>query len=419
MRRIAVIIDRWAEEPYRIFFPLGILASVIGVLLWPAYFAGWTTVWPAEAHARWMVGGFGGCMIAGFLGTAGPRLLGSDPWSRFEVLWHGTIAVVVMGSLALNRIAPADLFLGLWLSGVLVSLAFRVLVGRKDTPPPGFPVAVIGVLGAIVAAIALSMDPILGYSIEVRTMWRLFYFQGLLWLPVLGVAPYLLPRFFEKESKHSFDVSARPPAGWMKAFLISLTAGLAVITSFIVEARIGLRSGLLLRGVVVVSTLALTVPGLLRFQRSNGLGWALRIVPLAAASGWLLAAGLPPLKVGMLHLMFISGAGLVMLAVACRVILGHAGRHDRLATRLRWCHGLWGMVLFAATTRMFADIVPKIRISHYIYAAAMWVVVVLFWAWKLRRELRAPVTGQEKTAKACPRRARRKPLAAQSRQPAV
>ncbi len=38
-------LDRCATEPFRVFFPLGVIASAIGVLLWPAYFQGWTTVW--------------------------------------------------------------------------------------------------------------------------------------------------------------------------------------------------------------------------------------------------------------------------------------------------------------------------------------------------------------------------------------
>ena len=86
-------------------------------------------------------------MVVGFLGTAGPRLLGAEPWCRFEILWHAAMALAVMTALALNRIAPADLLLGFWLFGVLASLAFRVLVGRRDVPPPGFPVALLGVAG--------------------------------------------------------------------------------------------------------------------------------------------------------------------------------------------------------------------------------------------------------------------------------
>ena len=79
----------FAAEPFRLFFPLGILASFLGVLMWPAFFQGWIPFYPLEAHARMMVLGFGACFITGFLGTAGPRLLGSKPWNhRIFGVWE-------------------------------------------------------------------------------------------------------------------------------------------------------------------------------------------------------------------------------------------------------------------------------------------------------------------------------------------
>lgn len=399
-------LDRCAAEPFRVFFPLGVLASAAGVLLWPAYFQGWTPVWPLEAHARWMVLGFGGCFVTGFLGTAAPRLLGAEPWCRFEILWHFAMAVAMMACLAFQRIPAADLMAGLWLSGVLLSLLFRVIVGRSEVPPPGLPVAVLGLGGAALAGFALSMDPILTHAAPVRLFWRLLYFQGLLWLPAIGVAPYLLPRFFGRKSPHAFDEGEGIPPGWWRAFGVSLAAGLAVIASFWVEARFGGRAGMTVRTAVVVPYLAFSVPGLIGWSRVNGLGLALRWVLPCAACGWLLAAWFGPLRTGMLHLMFIGGAGLLMLAVASRVTLGHADRHDRLASPLRWFHGVWAMVLFTAATRLTSDFVPKVRVTHFIYAAILWVAVLAFWAWKLRRERLLPEIGEGVIRRRCPRRKR-------------
>lgn len=41
-------LDRWCAEPFQVFFPLGLLASIIGVLLWPASSAGWLHTYPLE-----------------------------------------------------------------------------------------------------------------------------------------------------------------------------------------------------------------------------------------------------------------------------------------------------------------------------------------------------------------------------------
>src|SRR5213078_4726011 len=40
------------KEPFRIFFPEGVLAGILGVSLWPLYFTGITKFYPGQAHAR-------------------------------------------------------------------------------------------------------------------------------------------------------------------------------------------------------------------------------------------------------------------------------------------------------------------------------------------------------------------------------
>src|SRR6185436_17462809 len=63
------------KEPFRIFFPEGVLAGIIGTTLWPLHFLGVVTMYPGQAHARIMAGGLFGAFIFGFLGTAMPRML--------------------------------------------------------------------------------------------------------------------------------------------------------------------------------------------------------------------------------------------------------------------------------------------------------------------------------------------------------
>jgi uncharacterized protein involved in response to NO len=379
---IKKLLDHLAEEPFSLFFPLGFFVSSIGVMLWPAVFHGWIDYYPLEAHARWMVLAFGGNLIVGFLGTAGPRLLGARPFHPAEFLAHFAISLAIMAALWLNRIAFSDILTAVWLLGVLASLLGRFLIFRRDVPPPGMPLAILGLAGAATAGLVFG----LGVSTTpfFQQFLRLLYFQGFLWLPILGVAPYILPRFFGKFSLHSFDDSPRIPPGWTRPFFQSLAAAILLLTSFALEAAGHHRSGHILRAAAVAIHLATSVPGLFSWSRVNGLGLALRLVLPCAIGGWLLAAGFQPMRAGMLHLMFIGGAGLLMLGVATRVILGHNDRHDRLASPMRWCNLLWGLVLLTAATRLTSDFFPTVRVSHYTYAAILWVVSLGFWAWKIR-----------------------------------
>lgn len=55
-------------------------------------------------------------------------------------------------------------------------------------------------------------------------------------------------------------------------------------------------------------------------------------------------------------------------------------------------------------TRLTPDFIPKVRISHYLYAALLWVAILAFWHWKTRRELRLPIYEEGKIKSRCPRR---------------
>ena len=67
---------------------------------------------------------------------------------------------------------------------------------------------------------------------------------------------------------------------------------------------------------------------------------------------------------------------------------------------MRWVTGL---ILLAATTRMSADFIAKVQVSHHIYAAWTWSIAALIWLGALakyffRNEDSAKPKGQ------CPRR---------------
>src|SRR5215472_3792738 len=69
-------------DPYRIFFPLGIILGAMGVTIWPLYYYGITEGYSGRAHAFVQTDGFLYAFIAGFLLTAIPRFTGTEPPSR-------------------------------------------------------------------------------------------------------------------------------------------------------------------------------------------------------------------------------------------------------------------------------------------------------------------------------------------------
>lgn len=368
------------EEPHRVFFPLGMLAAVYGVLLWPLHYAGWLGFDPVGAHPRLMVEGFAGAFVVGFLGTSFPRLAGNRRWFALEWLALLGLWLGVAVNAALGRVATADGTFAVLLGVLWLGLVGRWALGRRDTPPPGFVLAMAGVVGTAVAAACLAWDGGLWLGPAGLAWAKLWLFQGFLLLPLMGIGPYMLPRFFGQPSSHSFDDSPRPPAGWWRRVGAAGFWGLHLVGSFALEVYGYPVLGQILRALVIGVWFAMESPV---FRRSKTQSTAVTVVRLALVGllAGFIAAGLwPAARIGSLHLVFASGLGLMIVAVATRVVLGHAGRHDLLAGRMVWLRWVAGLVILAAATRMSADFIPKVRVSHHLYAAWTWAAAVVIWA---------------------------------------
>src|SRR5687768_13083387 len=71
----AAALKKYASEPFRAFFPLGVFCALLGVLYWPItiYQLGFFN-FSADFHVWMQIYGFLGAFVFGFLGTAVPRL---------------------------------------------------------------------------------------------------------------------------------------------------------------------------------------------------------------------------------------------------------------------------------------------------------------------------------------------------------
>jgi uncharacterized protein involved in response to NO len=398
-----------AREPYRLFFPCGLAASIAGVLLWPLYYhhlalqeaalnaggiAPAAMAYPALAHARVMIEGFFCALVLGFLGTALPRVLGAKPmrWPELVVIfvpWLAAFLCHVRGIFDPLR-SPVWLRCGDACFASAVLLLFVVLAPRffrrTDVPPPGFPLALLGVGGGAIAAAVLAVAaPSLSFSWT--TFLQLVLYQGFPLLPVLGIAPFLLPRFFGRPSAHLLPESFAPPAGWARLAWISLATGAAVIATFALEAFGHPVIGQALRAVIALDAFFKTTPAFRKSLTKASLATAIRVAMLSIAAGFIANALYPSTRTGNLHLTFVSGLALLALAVATRVILGHGGRHDLLGGKLVFIRWGIGLAILAATTRMSADYLPAIMVSHHKYAAWTWVAFALVWFVPLARYL--------------------------------
>lgn len=380
-----------AGEPFRFLFVLGVVLGVIGVALWPLYIWNITAMYPGQAHARVMIEGFLASFVVGFLGTALPRLLGGPKLTIFETLGF---AAALTGATALHvagRMVWGDVVFFVMLLGFLAALVGRLFF-REDTPPPGFVLVGLGLLCALVGTAFYLLPQVApSFASPWRAgMARLLLFQGFPLLPVMGVGAFLLPRLFQEPSRQAFPESRSLPPGWLRHAALALACGLAVIVSFAMEADGQLRWGAGLRAVVIAGYFASEVPFLRKAGKGGSIGFGVSVALLCIPVGYALIAVWPERMFSWLHVVFISGIGMLTILVATRVILGHSGQSRLFAAPLKSVRFFTALIVLAMLTRVSADWMPDARMSHYAYAAVAWIAGTLIWAFAVLPSVRKP-----------------------------
>ncbi len=361
--RIAVC---W-EEPFRVFFPLGLLFGSIGVLLWPLFFFGASSTWPSTAHARLMVEGMMACFVFGFLGTAGPRLMSVPHFSRGEVLW---LEALLSGAATAHlwgwhAAADTSFLLALLLFAASLARRFRQ---REDSPPPNFALVGLGLLNGIVGAALITFCEWTGSAPTLYRLGNSFLNIGFVLLPILGVAPFFLRKLLDLPT----DVAGQTSRGAKLA--LALATGLVIDASFVLELLSANPLPGWARAATAFGYIALTLP----MRGSNLLAGTLRMSLAALPAGLALVALLPAYRIPALHVLFIGGFSVAVFAVATRVVLGHSGRLGLLVRR-RWVFvTALGLVLLGMTSRYVADFVAT-RNSHLAWAGVCWLVGAAIW----------------------------------------
>ncbi len=371
----AAVISRWRSEPFRIFFPLGVLLAWIGVGHWLLYTTGATATYSCRFHGLVQMQAFMMAFAVGFLLTALPRRTQTPAVGRMEMAALAAALVVTTGaaiieSWVLAEIAYATLFV------LLIQFALRRFLsstaGRR--PPAAFvllPIAAAqGLAGAalIAAADANAVLPSSGYLgvllVEQGVFLCLAVGIGSLVLPLIGGAP------------PPPDLGSAPRETW-KA-LAYAAAGVAIFASLLLEQLGFERSGPLFRAMVVGIGLgfgggALRLPGKPGAHR--------KMVWLAV---WLMPVGLiasaiwPDYRVPALHILYIGGFSLMAFGVGSHVAMSHLNMEQLALGRPPAVIVLGAAFVIALCARFAADASDTYFI-HVGWAAGVWIFGSAVW----------------------------------------
>ena len=359
-------------DAYRYFFPAGWLLGLWGVSLWLLFPLNLIS-YPGPLHPQIMMGGFCLCFVCGFLMTAAPRFTASFPPTTTDIL----ISAGLLAGLFLAAFSGQILFFHLASLALLLFLLFfflRRFFKRTQSPPDAFVFVGVGMFCAIFGA-GLMILADLG---DIQSSWlnlgRLLYLQAYILALVLGIGSRLIPALLGRGPLPT-EIKNASSLG------VFSTLGVLFLASYFLEAFFSVMAGALLRSFLMTFII-------FRF-------WKIHLLPARKGnqpfwlwiSAWSMLIGqwgetlLPSYRLHFLHLVFISGLGLMTLMIATRVALSHGGHGTELEKNSKTIAIGAVLLVLAALTRVAAGFSPAVYQSHLTYAACIWILGLLVWGW--------------------------------------
>lgn len=362
----------YISEPYRIFFPLGTLFLLWGILLWVPLI--WQAGdYPVLTHRFLMLNGFTASFIAGFLMTAVPKFSGTFPARSWEV--GGFLSLTLMGVLLVSWELEKGALLVSFLQPLFILLfLFSRIFKRKQNPPYSFLFIFVGLmLWAFSALYGLIWDP---------EALRSLHYEGAIASIILGVGGRLIPGILG----HVEVVSAqrglyeRPVALWKTVPLHFALLILIFLSSYFLPGEMGIWPRAL-----VVGLIAIFYWKLMKFPRErSALTWSIWISAWLIVGSFLARALWSDASIHISHSFFINGIALLCFLVATRVLQSHGPQRKELENS-RLLYVVTGIIVAAALTRVCAYLMPDAYLNHLAYSALCLAVAALAWGLKYLR----------------------------------
>jgi uncharacterized protein involved in response to NO len=365
----------WRVEPFRLFFPLGVVLAGIGVSHWVLYGTGITSTYSCAVHGAVQMQAFMMAFAFGFLFTALPRRTRSAPPSSLEMIVLASALIVTTAGALSERWLIAEAGYALQFL-VLLQFAVRRFLGRgaNRRPPAAFVLIPIGIVQGLVGAFLIAAADVSPGNAEATGLGLLLVEQGVFLCFVAGVGSLILPLMAGAPPPLDLDAGPRER---LKAAGFA-TIGLVIFASFLLEHAGGTQAAPLLRAVAMAIVLvlggtALRPPGKPGIHR-----WLVWIAVWLIPIGLFVSALLPDYRVPALHIVFIGGFSLMGFAVATHVALNHLGMEAMALRNPPAIIALGAFLLLAMITRLVADM-SDAYFLHLTWAALFWLSGAAIW----------------------------------------
>lgn len=357
------------SEPFRLFFPFGILCLFTGALVWLPQI--WTAeFYPVILHRYLVLNGFVTSFIGGFLMTAVPRFSKTETAKPFEV-WMLFFLIFAGMVPAFYEQEKSLLILSALQAAMILFFIFRRILKRKENPPFTFLFIFVGLFLWIGSSMA-------GLFIDSESFKQLHY-EGAIASIILGVGARLIPGILghveivgSQRQLYERPVPLFKTVPWYFFVLILTFIGSYFLPEipggvlrFIVVTFIGLKYWRIFQTPKIKTALT----------KSIWISAWFIVLSFALRAFWIDS------MIHGSHAFFLSGIVLLSLLVATRVIQSHGPKKPELEN---W-KGLFvitGMIIFAAATRVSAFLLPSSYLTHLGYSSFLLNLAVIIWSVK-------------------------------------
>jgi uncharacterized protein involved in response to NO len=380
------------KDPFRVFFPLGIIFGMAGILPWTAVF--WNqAVYPLAFHKAMMMNGFLLTFVAGFLMTAVPRFTSTAYASFREIafVWTcllGSALASMTGAYASHHALASVALLG------VMTFAVKRFTSRQSNPPGTFIFVGTGLgfwLLANLIFTASSMQLLASSPLEIIA--REIFNHGAILGLIIGIGSRLIPGILGwteivSQQKQTYEqdkpfVQVIPGVVWMGLLLFwaSYLFSPALPDSIKVGARF-----------LIVLFFALKFWKIHRLPKTRGyLQSSIWLSSLCLILGFLLQLIWPQGGTHALHILLIGGFTLLTLMVASRVTLAHSAGGTAQEASMTSLSMLAAALLLAMVFRVSAILFPNHYLQLLGVAALIFVLSLVAWLLLFLRRLIRPL----------------------------
>lgn len=360
------------QEPYRLFFPLGTIFLLCGILLWvPLIWTG--DNYPVLVHRYFMLNGFTGSFIGGFLMTAVPKFSQTSSASKYEVWVY--FLITMLGIIPAYGDRPVAVYLISSLQPLIILIfLFRRITKRKANPPYSFAFIFIGLFLWLISGVFCFFIDSEGF--------KQLHYEGAIACIILGVGSRLIPGILGHVDivQTQRNIYEKP----IPIFQSIPRHFLLLMASFIISYFLPQDIGGIVRALVV------TAIGMIYWRlwksppTKTKLSWSIWI------SAWMIVLSFAfkviwsDLGIHISHSFFINGIVLLSLLIATRVLQSHGPKKPELENKMV-IGVVTFLIIFASATRVSAFIMPDLYFTHLAYSSIVLSLAVLLWGAKYLR----------------------------------